>query len=83
MARNTLWMVIVLFAVYLVYEVSSMWFRSFPKGFYYAGYAHQGAFCVDRSSRFVDDPSFDNFLSFNVARCSPEEPKEVGLDLEL
>ncbi len=44
MARNTLWMVIVLFAVYLVYEVSSMWFRSFPKGFYYAGYAHQGAF---------------------------------------
>ncbi len=44
MARNTLWMVIVLFAAYLVYEVSSMWFRSFPKGFYYAGYAHQGAF---------------------------------------
>lgn len=41
--RNTLLTVIVLFAGYLIYEFSSLWFRTFPEGFYYAGYAHQGA----------------------------------------
>lgn len=41
--RNTLVAVIVLFAVYLVFEFQSLWFREFPKGFYYAGYAHEGA----------------------------------------
>ena len=41
--RNTLLTVIVLFAVYLVFEFWTMWFREFPEGFYYAGYAHQGA----------------------------------------
>ncbi len=41
--RNTLWAVIVLFAVYLAVEFSTLWFREFPKDFYYAGYAHQGA----------------------------------------
>jgi hypothetical protein len=41
--RNTLLTVIVLFAVYLGFEFKTLWFRVFPKGFYYAGYAHEGA----------------------------------------
>lgn len=41
--RNTLLTVIVLFAVYLVFEIRTLWFREFPKGFYYSGYAHEGA----------------------------------------
>lgn len=40
---NTLLSVIVLFAVYLVFEVATLWFREFPPGFYYSGYAHEGA----------------------------------------
>ncbi len=42
--RNTLFSVIALFAVYLVFEFATLWFRDFPENFYYAGYAHQGAF---------------------------------------
>jgi hypothetical protein len=41
--RNTLATVIVLFAVYLVFEFKTLWFRDFPRGFYYSGYAHEGA----------------------------------------
>ena len=41
--RNTLVTVIVLFAAYLVFEYQTLWFRQFPKGFHYSGYAHQGA----------------------------------------
>ncbi len=41
--RNTLLTVIGLFAVYLAFEFHTLWFREFPKGFYYAGYAHEGA----------------------------------------
>ena len=41
--RNTLATVIVLFAVYLVFEFNSLWFRVFPEGFHYSGYAHEGA----------------------------------------
>jgi len=41
--RNMLWAVIGLFAAYLVFEFRTLWFRQFPKGFYYAGYAHEGA----------------------------------------
>ncbi len=41
--RNTLLAVVGLFAVYLVFELTTLWFREFPQGFYYAGYAHQGA----------------------------------------
>jgi hypothetical protein len=41
--RNTLAAVISLFAVYLVFEFRTLWFREFPKGFYYSGYAHEGA----------------------------------------
>ncbi len=41
--RNTLFAVIGLFAVYLVFEFLTLWFREFPDGFYYAGYAHEGA----------------------------------------
>jgi hypothetical protein len=41
--RNTLLSVIALFAVYLVFEFQTLWFREFPKGFYYGGYAHEGA----------------------------------------
>jgi hypothetical protein len=41
--RNTLVALVVLFAAYLVFEFQTLWFRVFPKGFYYAGYAHEGA----------------------------------------
>ena len=41
--RNTLVMVIGLFAVYLIFEFATLWFRVFPKGFHYSGYAHEGA----------------------------------------
>ncbi|WP_166830741.1 DUF4153 domain-containing protein [Thalassoroseus pseudoceratinae] len=41
--RNTLVAVIILFALYLVFEFRTLWFREFPDGFYYSGYAHQGA----------------------------------------
>lgn len=40
---NTLVTVIALFAVYLVFEFATLWFREFPEGFYYSGYAHEGA----------------------------------------
>lgn len=32
-----------LFAAYLCFEFWTLWRRDFPEGFYYAGYAHQGA----------------------------------------
>jgi len=41
--RNTLGAVIVLFAVYLCFEYVTLWFREFSEGFYYGGYAHEGA----------------------------------------
>lgn len=41
--RNTLVMLISLFAVYLVFEFQTLWFRRFPKGFHFSGYAHEGA----------------------------------------
>lgn len=41
--RNTLLTVIVLFVVYLGFEFQTLWFRSFPQGFHYSGYAHEGA----------------------------------------
>ncbi|MEZ6056254.1 MAG: DUF4153 domain-containing protein [Planctomycetaceae bacterium] len=41
--RNMLISLIVLFVVYLVFEFTTLWGRDFPQGFYYAGYAHEGA----------------------------------------
>jgi len=41
--RNTLCAVIALFMLYLIFEFRTLWFREFPTGFYYAGYAHEGA----------------------------------------
>jgi hypothetical protein len=41
--RNMLLAVNGLFAAYLVFEFQTLWFREFPPGFYYAGYAHEGA----------------------------------------
>ena len=41
--RNTLAVVTGLFAVYLVFEFQTLWFKSFPAGFHYSGYAHEGA----------------------------------------
>ncbi len=41
--RNTLVTVIGLFGVYLVFEFQTLWLRVFPEGFYYSGYAHEGA----------------------------------------
>ena len=41
--RNTLLAVVCLFAAYLGFEFSTLWLREFPKNFYYAGYAHEGA----------------------------------------
>lgn len=42
--RNTLVAVAILFAVYLAFEFQTLWFRDFPEGFHYSGYAHRGAF---------------------------------------
>ena len=41
--RNTLLTVVVLFALYLGFEFKTLWFRVFPSGFHYSGYAHEGA----------------------------------------
>ena len=41
--RNTLLVVIVLFTAYLGFEFSTLWGRTFPVGFHYSGYAHEGA----------------------------------------
>ncbi|MCA9083459.1 MAG: DUF4173 domain-containing protein [Planctomycetaceae bacterium] len=41
--RNTLSTLILLFSAYLIFEFQTLWFRTFPSGFYYSGYAHQGA----------------------------------------
>lgn len=41
--RNTLVGLVVLFALYLAFEFATLWFREFPPGFYYSGYAHEGA----------------------------------------
>lgn len=41
--RNTLVLVIALFALYLLFEFWTLWRRDFPPGFYYSGYAHEGA----------------------------------------
>src|SRR5690606_38672582 len=40
---NTLVAVVGLFAVYLIFEFQTLWFREFPDGFHYSGYAHEGA----------------------------------------
>lgn len=41
--RNTLLSLSILFCCYLVFEFQTLWFRRFPEGFHYSGYAHQGA----------------------------------------
>ncbi|TWU16039.1 DUF4153 domain-containing protein [Allorhodopirellula heiligendammensis] len=41
--RNMLVALIGLFVIYLAFEFTTLWRREFPAGFYYAGYAHQGA----------------------------------------
>jgi len=41
--RNMLISVTALFAIYLAFEFYTLWYREFPQGFYYAGYAHAGA----------------------------------------
>lgn len=51
--RNTLVCVAVLFAAYLVFEFSTLWFREFPDDFYYAGYAHAGAFWLTVALAFA------------------------------
>lgn len=42
-SRNTLVCVVGLFTLYLIVEFATMWFREFPEGFHYSGYAHAGA----------------------------------------
>jgi len=41
--RNTLVSLTALFSHYLIFEFQTLWFRRFPAGFHYSGYAHQGA----------------------------------------
>ena len=41
--RNTLLSLTILFSGYLIFEFQTLWFRRFPEGFHYSGYAHQGA----------------------------------------
>ncbi len=42
--RNTLVSLISLYSIYLVFEFATLWGREFAPNFYYAGYAHEGAF---------------------------------------
>ncbi|MEQ1826179.1 MAG: DUF4153 domain-containing protein [Pirellula sp.] len=42
-ARNTLITVGLVFVWFLTHEFRTMWFRSFPEGFRYSAYAHEGA----------------------------------------
>ena len=72
--RNTLFSVIVLFAAYLVYEVSSLWGREFPIGFYYAGYAHEGAFWLT-----VALACSTTILSLFFSRRMNEDPRTIRL----
>ena len=39
----TLFVVVLIYAGYLAFEFHTLWFRVFPPGFYYSGYAHEGA----------------------------------------
>ena len=41
--RNSLIVVIGLFTLYLIFEFQTLWFKVFPPGFHYSGYAHEGA----------------------------------------
>ena len=41
--RNTLMTLIGLFTAYLFFEFCTLWFRKFPEGFHYSGYAHEGS----------------------------------------
>jgi hypothetical protein len=41
--RNMLVALILLFTAYLGFEFATLWFRAFPEGFHYSGYAHEGA----------------------------------------
>ncbi len=41
--RNSLTAVLIVFIPFLAYEFYSLWSHDFPPGFYYSGYAHQGA----------------------------------------
>lgn len=40
---NTLIVLIIIFAIYLVFEFYYLWIREIPKGFRYSEYAHEGA----------------------------------------
>lgn len=41
--RNVLYSLIILFAVYFLFEFYYLWWREIPRGFRYSEYAHQGA----------------------------------------
>lgn len=41
--RNTLMTLIGLFTAYMFFEFCTLWFRKFPAGFHYSGYAHEGS----------------------------------------
>lgn len=51
-ARNTLISVVSLFFLYLAFEIGYIVLREIPEGFYYSGYAHQGAFWLTTALAF-------------------------------
>ncbi len=68
--RNMLVSVIALFAMYLVFEFSTLWFRQFPAGFYYAGYAHQGALWLTIALALATAT-----LSFALGQTTSRDPR--------
>ena len=72
--RNTLVTVIVLFAIYLVFEFKTLWWRVFPPGFHYSGYAHPGSCLADRRPRPGDADSLAG-----VSRLDLVDPRLRGL----
>lgn len=72
--RNMLVMVVVLFAAYLVFEFSTLWFRQFPKGFYYAGYAHLGAMWLTIALALATAT-----LSFALGKSTAGDPRRPTL----
>lgn len=72
--RNTLICVNILFAGYLVFEFATLWFREFPTDFYYAGYAHEGAFWLTVALAFSTVT-----LSFIFSGTSLQDPRLPNL----
>ena len=79
--RNTLVAVIVLFAVYLIFEYKTLWFRVFPNGFHYSGYAHEGAAWLTVALAVATLVLSAIFRGLDAARPATAAAGPAGVDL--